>query len=388
MQKKNLLLIFKDKKKITKNQDFWIDKLSKGYEVWDFYLHEHLHLTNSKIIEKINNKITSKNIDVLLIEGDHLALNDLFFLRSINQKVLKGLFLGDDSEWHQVNLISASIFDFILTDPVSVLKFKELGIESLYCPIEANEEIFKDYNLEKNIDILLFGRKKPDTEKYLELLDKNKIKYLRVDPYMEISDTLEKLARLINKSKIVINFTKTLNGNKPFNPLSKYKYGYFAKGRPLMSGLCNTLCISEYAPSNDLLYPDGEFPNFKNQDEFIKIIKLYLNDKKKLLNDTKIFKDSCLKYSDKEYIKVLVNFINNIKRRNSNINIKIPFWYYLIAIKQYFRLRSKFNKRKTFFMQFFENFKMPIYLFPINIFFFIRFLPSLIIKVILNKSDD
>ena len=99
------------KQKITKNQDFWIDKLSKGYEVWDFYLHVHLHLTNSKIIEKINNKITSKNIDVLLIEGDHLALNDLFFLRSINQKVLKGLFLGDDSEWHQVNLISASIFD-------------------------------------------------------------------------------------------------------------------------------------------------------------------------------------------------------------------------------------------------------------------------------------
>ena len=114
-----------------------------------------------------------------------------------------------------------------------------MGIESCYCPIEANEEIFKDYGLNKDINIL-FLVEKPDEKKYLELLDKNNIKYLFVDPYMQISNTLDKLARLINKSKIVINFTKTLNGNKFFNPLSKYKYG-FCEGRPYMSGLCNTL---------------------------------------------------------------------------------------------------------------------------------------------------
>ena len=97
---------------------------------------------------------------------------------------------------------------------------------------------------------------------------------------MQISNTLDKLARLINKSKIVINFTKTLNGNKFFNPLSKYKYGFFAKGRPHMSGLCNTLCISEYAPSIELLYPNGELPTFKDKDEFLAIIKSYLSNEK------------------------------------------------------------------------------------------------------------
>jgi len=387
MQKKRLLLVFKDKKKITKNQNYWFDKLSKGYQVDTFYLYDHLNLTNSNIIKTINDKIDSSKIEILLVEGDHLALNDLLFFKPISKKVIKGLFLGDDPEWHQVNLITAASFDFVLTDAVSVLKFKEMGIESLYCPIEANEEIFKDYNLEKDIDVLFFGRKKPDTEKYLELLDKNNIKYLCVDPYMEISNTMVKLARLINKSKIVINFTKTLNGNKFFNPLSKYKYGFFAKGRPHMSGLCNTLCISEYAPSNDLLYPNGELPTFKNEEKFLDIIKLYLNDNKKLLSDTKIFKDSCLKYSDKEYIKVLANFMSKIKKKELTVKIKIPFWYYLIAIKQYFRLRSKFNKRKSFFMQFFENFSLPIYLIPINIFFFIRFLPSLIIKIIIPKKN-
>ena len=323
--KKRLLLVFKDKKKITKNQDFWLDKLSKGYEVFDFYLYDHLHLTNSKIIKLINDKIISKSIEIVLVEGDHLALNDLLFLKPISQKIKKGLFLGDDPEWHQVNLITASAFDFILTDAVSVLKFKEMGIESCYCPIEANEEIFKDYGLNKDINILFFGRTKPDSEKYLELLDKHNIKYLSVDPYMEISNTLEKLAKLINKSKIVINFTKTLNSNKFFNPLSKYKYGFFAKGRPHMSGLCNTLCISEYAPSIELLYPNGELPTFKDKDEFLAIIKSYLSNEKKLLNDTKIFRDSCLKYSDKEYINVLTKFMNNLKKETQYLKSKFHY---------------------------------------------------------------
>ena len=57
----------------------------------------------------------------------------------------KGLFLGDDSVWHQVNLITAAACDFVLTDPVSSLKFNELGINSMFSNVEGNEDIFKDY---------------------------------------------------------------------------------------------------------------------------------------------------------------------------------------------------------------------------------------------------
>ena len=387
MLKDSILLIFKDKKKVTKNQDFWIKKFSKGYNVYDFYIYEHLYLTNSKIVDLINKKIISENIKIVLIEGDHLAINDFIVISQINNKIKKGLFLGDDPEWHQVNLISAAACDFVLTDSLSSLKFKELGVNSIFCPVEANEEIFKDYKLNKDIDILFFGRKKPDTEKYFKLLDKDKIKYLSVDPYMEISNTTIKLAKLINRSKLVINFTKTLNGKKFFNPSIKYKYSYLAKGRTYMSGLCNTLCISEYAPTNDLLFPNGEIPTFNNQNQFLEIIKEYLRNEEKLINDTKIFKECCLKYSDKEYIKTLSNFIDNVPKSKSNINVKIPYWYYLITIKQYFRLRSKFNENKAYMMQFIDNFKLPKYLILINIFFFIRFLPNLILKIFQGKKN-
>ena len=128
---------------------------------------------------------------------------------------------------------------------------------------------------------------------------------------------------------------------------------------------------------------------FKNEHQFLKIINEYLNNNEKLINDTKIFKESCFKYSDKEYIKTLSSFINNTPKRDSNLNIKIPVWYYYITIKQYFRLRSKFEKPKAYIMQFVENFKLPkYYLIPINIFFFVRFIPNLILKILKVKNND
>jgi hypothetical protein len=381
MNKNSLLIIFKDKKKVTKNQDFWNEKFSKKYNVSHFYLYDHINYTNKNICKIINKKIIDLNISVILFEGDHMSSIDYSFINSIDNDVKKGLFLGDDSVWHQVNLITASTCDFVLTDPVSSFKYKELGINSIFSNVEGNENIFKDYKCKKDIDVLFFGRNKTDREDYLTILENNDIKYLSVNPYLEISNSIEKLAVLINRSKIVINLTKSFNGERFFNPSSKFKYGYYFKGRVIMSGLCNTLCVSEYAPSNEILYPNKELPSFKTKDEFIKIIKEYLNDNEKLTKDTRIFYESSLKYSDKNYIETLYNFIKNTKKIEK-IKLKIPIWYYYISIKQHFRVRSKFKKVTAYMLQFFENLNFPFYIFPINLIFFLRFLPTLMLNKI------
>ena len=168
----------------------------------------------------------------------------------------------------KVNLLTGCACDFVLTDPVSSLKFNELGIRSIFSTIEANDNIFKDYKLEKEIDVLFFGRDKTDRKDYINLLKENNINYLSVNPYLEISDTMEKLAKLINKSKIVINLTKSSNGSRYYNPSSALKYGYFFKGRIIMVGMCNSLCVSEYAPSVKLLFPNNELPTFSSKKEF------------------------------------------------------------------------------------------------------------------------
>lgn len=383
MNKNAILIIFKDKKKITKNQDFWNDKFSKQYIVSHLYLYDYIHYSNKQISEFINLKIIELNVSTIIFEGDHMSSIDCNFINLINDKVKKGLFLGDDSVWHQVNLINASACDFVLTDPVSSFKFNELGISSIFSNVEGNEDIFKDYKHEKTIDVLFFGRDKTDRKAYLEILEKNNINYLSVNPYMQESDTIEKLAVLINKSKIVINLTKSLNGKRFFNPSSKFKYGFYFKGRVIMCGLCNTLCVSEQAPSNDILYPNKELPTFKTKEEFLEIVKYYLNDNKRLNEDTKIFHDKSKQYSDKNYIKKIYNFINNVKT-DKKVKVEIPIWYYYIVIRQHFRLRSKLKKFKSYILQFYDNLALPLTVLPINIIFFLRFLPTLIVKKLFN----
>ena len=376
MTAENILIVYKDKKKITRNQDFWNDKFSKKYRVHNFFIYDFLNYSNKKIIEKINNTILDLNIQKILFEGDHISLIDYFFIKSVNSKIKKGLFCGDDSEWHQVNLITACACDFVLSDPISSLKFNELGINSIFSTIESNENIFKDYFLEKDIDVLFFGRDKTDRQEYLKILDENNINYLSVSPYKEISNTMEKLAKLISRAKIVVNLTKSLNGKRYFNPSSKIKYGYYFKGRIIMVGLSKTLCVSEYAPHINILYPNGEVPVFKSKQSFINIINKYLSNEPKLKEDTEIFYKSSLKYGDNKYIEQIHSFIENLEKLN-NISIKIPYWYYFLTIRQHFRLRSKFKKGRSYLTQFFENLKLPLYTLPLNIYFFFRFLPKL-----------
>ena len=142
-----------------------------------------------------------------------------------------------------------------------------------------------------------------------------------------------------------------------------------------MCGLCNTLCVSEQAPSNDILYPNKELPTFKTKEEFLEIVKYYLNDNKKLSEDTKIFHDKSIQYSDKNYIKTIYNFINNVKTDKKG-KVEIQIWYYYIVIRQHFRLRSKLKKFKSYILQFYDNLALPLTVLPINIIFFLRFLPT------------
>ena len=180
-----IFLIFKEKKRVTPLHEFWFDKFQKKNQVSIFFINEHLEKTNKEIIQNINKIIESKNISVVLFEGDHASLIDYNFIFDVSNKVKKGLFLGDNMEWHQVNLITGSACDFIFPeDPISVLKFREIGYKSFFVPIECNEDIFKDYGQEKDIDVLIFGRLKTDREFYIDKLRESEINFKFVTPYL------------------------------------------------------------------------------------------------------------------------------------------------------------------------------------------------------------
>jgi hypothetical protein len=386
---KNVLFIFKDRKSVTINSDFWSAKFENKYVVTQFFLNDFLYLSNHNIINKINKTISSDEIDIVLLEGDHAHIINYEFIKALDNKVKKGIFLGDDMVWHNLNAITAQSCDFVFSAcPISVLKFKEIGTDSFFVPVESDGKILKDYKLNKIYDVLHFGREKTIRSNYIKYLKNNNINVKSVSPYDNETDTFDKLARLINQSKIILNFSESSNGIKKFNQLRIFKRFYQLKGRIQMAGLANSLCISQYSPSIDLIY-DGELPVFRNKNECLEKIKLYLNDKNLLKEATEKFNKKSLEYEDSKYIEKIGTFLEKIKVRDKEFFLT-PIWYNQIYIIQSMRLRFKKILIKAFLQEFIYNsfnFKNKNVLtkfhqlfFSIIIFF--RYLPFLFLKLI------
>ena len=394
MSSHNLLFIFKDRKSVTLNHDFWIDKFQIKYNVFNFFINDKIQLSNNEIILEINKIILKEKIKIVLFEGDHAHIINDEFISKVSKQVKKGIFLGDDMVWHLVNLISAQQCDFVLTsEPISSYKFQEVGVKSLFVPIEANGKIFKERNLKKIFDVLHFGRNKTIRSDYLDYLLENNIKVKIVSPYDDEADTIKKLAELISQSKIILNFEKSLNGNRRFNPLKIFKYFYQSKGRIQMAGISNVLCISEYSPSSEILY-NKELPFFYSKEDCLKKIRFYLGNDDELKKATEIFHLKSLEYEDSRYINKIQNFIDSIDKKNNEYQFKSPIWYKYLFINQTFRLRLKNKNFVTFIKEYLntmysfkkESLFQKISLFFLLTFLFLRYLPFIILKKITSYS--
>ena len=394
MSSHNLLFIFKDRKSVTLNHDFWIDKFQIKYNIFNFFINDKIQLSNNEIILEINKIILKEKIKIVLFEGDHAHIINDEFISKVSKQVKKGIFLGDDMVWHLVNLISAQQCDFVLTsEPISSYKFQEVGVKSLFVPIEANGKIFKERNLKKIYDVLHFGRNKTIRSDYLDYLLENNIKVKIVSPYDDEANTIKKLAELISQSKIVLNFEKSLNGNRRFNPLKIFKYFYQSKGRIQMAGISNVLCISEYSPSSEILY-NKELPFFYSKEDCLKKIRFYLSNDDELKKATEIFHLKSLEYEDSRYINKIQNFIDSIDKKNNEYQLKSPIWYKYLFINQTFRLRLKNKNFVTFIKEYLntmysfkkESLFQKIFLFFLLTFIFLRYLPFIILKKITRYS--
>ena len=354
--KDSILILFKERKKETPNSFFYERKFSRKYKTTIIYISDYLNLSNQKLANKINNVIKDQNISVVLFEGDHISIFDIKFLELIDSNVKKGLFLQDDYMYHYINRITASACDFVFTGcPLSVLKFQELGYKSLFLPVESDGSIFKNYGEKKIYDVLFFGRVKNNRSEITNYLKEKSVNVMECGPYDSISDTPEKLAKLISQSKIVLNFTESDNTNKKRNPLSHIKFSYEMKGRVYYTGLCDSLCVSEYAPPNELLFNNNELPYFKSKDECLNVVKDFLSNDSKLLEATKKYKEKCLEYEDSNYIKKIKNFIDDNTKESKQFELNIPYWYEFIFFKKNIMLRFRSNKFSSFFSQIVES---------------------------------
>ena len=347
MMKKKCLLILKWP---IPTQKFLINKFSKFYETEHLFISDFKNKNFSEIVDEINNFIELKNIKIVFFDVDFIKFINLFFIKKINN-VKKILMTFDDFALHEMNAITANACDLVLSHcPFSVKKYEEKGYEAFFMPCESDGNILKNYDLEKEIDVLFFGELTSDRKEFVDFIAENGISIKKIGHNTQfVSD--EELAKLISKSKIVLNLSRS-KGRSVINYASEdvYKFFYQWKGRVIMSGLCGTLCISEYSPGQELMFYGNQFPTFYTKEECVKILKNLLNDKKLLAEYTTRFCSKILEQcEDKNNFELIYHEIEKKNHRKVKL-IKIPYWYRRISAKQAIVRNIKLSKLiKTIF---------------------------------------
>ena len=311
-----------------------VNRFSNYYDTEYLYISNYKNKNFTEIINETNNLIKSKNIEIIVFDVDYFKFVNAFFIDKIHGKK-KILVTGDDTDQHNMNLITASACDLVLSHcPLSVLKFKEKGHEAYMINFEISN--LKKNNNQKEIDVLFFGNLTPDRKEILDYIENEDISLKNVGH--EDNITLlpqDKLLNLISKSKIVLNLSKTrstvlLN----YASESVYKFYYQFKGKLMVAGLHGTACVSEYSPGQALLFSEEEVPTFFTKEECAKILKKLLNNDALLTKYTNKYTSKiCDLFEEKKSFEIIYNAIKKSNHRKVEL-IKIPYWYLRMSAKQ------------------------------------------------------
>ena len=145
----------------------------------------------------------------------------------------------------------------------------------------------------------------------------------------------EDLLKLISKTKIVLNLSKTRTTSvNNYASENVFKFYYQFKGRIIIAGLNGAACVSEYCPSQGLLFNNDEVPTFFTKEECVTILKKLLSNDELLQKYTSKFVS---KTSDLCEDKKIFKNIYEVLQKNNHRKVKlfnIPYWYLRISAKQ------------------------------------------------------
>jgi hypothetical protein len=293
------------------------------------------------IINKCNEIISSKGIDVVVFDTDFLPFIDANVIKNIKDCTYKILITFDNLVHDNLNIINGSYCNLVLTcDPLDVYKFKEFNINSLFFTLEGSKNNYKQFNLEKDIDVLFYGDiNKFGREITINHILNSGINLKVVGPPNNIVSS-EELLLMINRSKIILNlsFTNTKIDFKDFfpprdneliSPMLQFK------GRFLQAGLCNTVCLSDYAPAIELLFSNMEVPTFKNNKECVEKISLLLNNDQLRNEITKNLNEKAVNYLEDEPLmnRILEEIIATRNSKPNGISINNFYKRYVTRFK-------------------------------------------------------
>ena len=155
-----------------------------------------------------------------------------------------------------------------------------------------------------------------------------------------------------------------------------------------MVGLCDTLCLSEFSPANQILFGQ-DLPNFNNKEELLEICKFFLNDEDQYIKAKNIFVKKCFEYEDHDYFKNILQTIMKKKIHKKNLTYSMPYWYIRVFFNQKIRNISKRSNLLVYIKEMgeillFKINKNKLFQIPIILENLVKF-PFIIIKILINK---
>ena len=311
-----------------------INRFSNYYDTEYLYISDYKNKNFTEIINETNNLIKSKSIDIIVFDVDYFKFINFFFIDKIHGRK-KILVTGDDTDQHEMNSITASACDLVLSHcPLSVLKYKEKGHEAHMINFEISN--LKKSKNQKDIDVLFFGNLTSDRKEFLDYIVNEGISLKNVGHREHIVGLpQDELIKLISKSKIVLNLSKTRTTSViNYASESIYRFYFQFKGRISLTGIIGTMCVSEYSPGQEIIFKKDELPTFFTKEECVQILKKLLKDDVLLEKYTNKFTSKVYElWEDKKNFEPIYNAIEKSNHQKVKL-IKFPYWYLRIAAKQ------------------------------------------------------
>ncbi len=251
-----------------------------------------------------------------------------------------------DTEYYFENLerYYAQFADLVVTaDKFSSFAFQELNINS-HCAFSMYDGInkYRKLSLIKDIDVSFIGNLNIGKRKfYIDFLKKNNIniKDYGLNSTNDVIDE-DKMIEIINRSKIVLNFTGLQNFTRmpPGIPRIRARIKQ-SKGRPIEIGLCGSFLLTETSPGIEYMYDiSNQVAVFSKEDELLEKIIFYLKNE----SNREQMALNCHNYSIDNYelksgfkkIFIKLSKVNHIKI-DSDFYLDIPFKieYYITHLK-------------------------------------------------------
>lgn len=297
------------------------------------------------------NKIT--HLFIFLTGWDFLISPNI--LKSVSKNTPIVLFTFD-TEYYFENLerYYAQFADLVVTtDKYSSFAFQELNINS-YCAFAMYDGTgkFKKLSSNKDFDVTFIGNLNIGKRKnYITYLKNNNINIF--DFGLNTTNGVieeEEMVDIINRSKIVLNFTGLQNFKKmpPGIPRIRSRIRQ-SKGRPIETVLCGSFLLTELSPGIPYMYDtEKQVAVFSTEDEMLKKIKYFLNNEsvreEMALNAyNHSIENYDLKNGFNKIFKIIseVNRMNNEKEFYFDKPFKIEFYITHLKLALFFLFKFK-----------------------------------------------